>query len=233
MANDNTSVETPDKAPSEKDTLESVESSEPVNAAEDAETALEKRGSELIFGKYETLEAAQEAYGNIQARATKAEQAYKELKKELEGKSREEIKSLDYDKQLDYLVEKLHEAQDKLREFEDWKSSESQSAALESDAVAIKSFITKHPLLVETGLDEEFRLIATHPTMQDYTLESIYEARIRPKLEKLMGTKITTKERKLVGSSAKTGPDFKDVSSMSLAEYEKYRREIHASAGIK
>jgi hypothetical protein len=229
---DNTSVVDPQEgAPVNQDTATEETTNEPV-ATETESEALEKKEPELIFGKYKSIEDAQEAFGHIQARATKAEQSLKDLKKEMRGKTREEIKALDYDKQLEYLINKVQEYEDKMSEMSSEIEGESQDSS-QGDAKQIKTFISKHPLLAETGLDEEFELIATHPSMQEYTLESIYEVRIKPKLEKLMGTKITTKERKLVGSSSKPEPEFKDVSKMSNQEYEKHRSKIMATAGIK
>lgn len=226
---DNTSVVDPQEgAPVNQDTATEETTNEPV-ATETESEALEKKEPELIFGKYKSIEDAQEAFGHIQARATKAEQSLKDLKKEMRGKTREEIKALDYDKQLEYLIGKVQEYEDKMAEM----TEGAEEAKASGDAQEIKSFISKHPLLKETGLDEEFELIATHPSMQEYTLQSIFEVRMKPKLEKLMGTKITTKERKLVGSSSKPEPEFKDVSKMSNQEYEKHRSKIMATAGIK
>lgn len=225
---DNTSVVDPQEgAPVNQDTAAEETTNEPV-ATETESEGLEKKEPELIFGKYKSIEDAQEAFGHIQARATKAEQSLKDLKKEMRGKTQEEIKALDYDKQLEYLIGKVQEYEDKMAEM-----SEGAEEEQANDSQEIKNFISKNPLLKETGLDEEFELIATHPSMQEYTLQSIFEVRMKPKLEKLMGTKITTKERKLTGSSSKPEPQFTDVSKMSTADYEKDRAKIMAAAGIK
>lgn len=244
--NDNTSPEVKPEAPAEinsQETLEAALAEEPVNAEAKPEgepetnpeaPKLEKKDSELIFGKYKSLEAAQEAFGSIQARATKAEQAYKELKKQVEGKTKDELKAMDYDGQLAYITDAIQDYKTFKEELLGKLEAEQGIDSAKSDADSIDSFVSKHPLLAETGLDEEFKLIATHPAMQEYTLDSIYEVRIKPKLERLMGTKITTKERKLVGTTAKPEPNkFADVSKMTPSEYEKHRKSILAEAGIK
>jgi hypothetical protein len=70
--------------------------------------------------------------------------------------------------------------------------------------------------------------------MRDYSLESIFDARFKPKLEKLSGTKITTKERKVLSSKPiQEVNNFQDVSKMGKAEYEKHRQDIFKGVGIK
>jgi hypothetical protein len=230
---DNTSTEVVQEAPEiqDQETLETA-LQEPVQAAEVEEPPKEElQKNDKVFGKYNSLDDAQKAFSNIQARATKAEQQLKELQKTMASKTTEEIKSMDYEKQIEFLLGKIND-------YEDFKSdligklSEAEAESIQANETqAISDFVSKNPLLRETGLDEEFVLIATHPSMQEYTLESIYNSRIKPKLEKLMGTKISVKERKLVGTS-KPEEKFVDVSKMTPKEYEKHRQSILSSAGI-
>ena len=243
---DNTPAASEVQAPdiTNQETLDKALQAEPVTA--EAETEAVKEGTkaedkpelskkdDLILGKYKTLDDFKDAYANLQARSTKAEQALKELKKQMEGKTREEIKGLDYDKQFEFLLNKIQELEDFKAGIAERMEAETAQSVAQTEEQAIDAFIAKNPLLKETDLDEEFRLIATHPSMQEFTLDSIYNVRIAPKLEKLMGTKITTKERKLLGSTTKPEPaKFEDVSKMTPAEYEKNRQKILAEAGIK
>lgn len=244
---DNTSVgatvETPEIT--NQETLEQALRLEPVQAEskeeevqkeEEEEVQLRPKDNAKIFGKYNSIEDAQKAYSSIQARATKAEQALKDMQKTLSQKSAEELKTKGYDEQVSYLLEQIQD----LKSFKDEilnniqspeESEEPQSFV--SDEEEINSFIAKNPLLAETEFGEEFKLIATHPSMSSYTLDSIY-AKLKPKIEKNMGTKISVKERKLTSAKPEPTTDkFADVSNMSDAEYEKYKAEIFKGSGIK
>ena len=241
---DNTSPEVKREAPdiTNQETLDAALQAEPVKAEAENETPdnevkevkpdLIKK--ELILGKYKSVDDLSSAYTSLQSQYTKTQQEIKELKKTMDGKSREEIKTLDYDKQLDLLLNELQELKEFKSNILESIEKESESVAIQSEEQAINDFIEKNPLLKESGLDDEFRLIATHPSLKDYTLDSIYSVRILPKIEKLMGKKITVKERKLVGGTTVQEPKtFNDVSTLSADDYEKHRAEILAGAGIK
>lgn len=243
--NDNTSVGAEVQTPeiTNQETLEAAFNAEPVKAEVEQDKAakktpevkqeLEKKETGKIFGKYNSLEDAQEAYANIQARATRAEQALKELEARAATKTADELKAMDYDSQIQYLLGKVQDYDIFKAELASKMAESQQMSQAEQDKATIAEFVSKNPLLKETGLDEEFELIATHPSMQEYTLESIYNVKMKPKLEKLMGTKLSVKERKLTSTTQPPETNtFPDVSKMSAAEYEKHRAQILGSAGI-
>lgn len=194
---------------------------------------LEKKPEPQKFmGKYNSQSDFENAFKSLQAEYTQTSQKLKEYEKRMKEKELEDVKSLDYDQQMSVLLNRIQELeaqqQGQLSQFDQL----SQAAAMESDQQQLEEFIKKTPELVETGMDDLFRTIAQHPDMQQYTFDSIYTAKFKPKLDKLMGTRIKVKERPLKGSS-KAPEQPKDLQAMSLKEYEKNREQILKDAGIK
>lgn len=243
--NDNTSGNAEVEASgdiNDQNTLEQALAHEPVE--ETAETTEEaelqpkakEEKSELpepILGKYRTREDAEKAFAAIQATATKAQQELADLRREKQAAKFDKFKDLEYaDK------EAMQFTFDKIKELEDFRDNmllalqeSQQQQVVDSSLQEVEHFIEGNELLRESGLDEEFKLIATHPSMQEFTLESIYESRIRPKIEKLMGKKIRVTER---GVSESTAPErTKSLDDMSMDEYEANRNKLLQGAGIK
>lgn len=197
------------------------------------ETKQATEENKLLLGKYKSPEDLEKSYTHLQARATKAEQKLKELEAEAKKTKLEQLKSLDYDSQVQYLIERQQELEAQNEELRGVMSNATLEATAQSDAQAMESFISNTPELVETGMDELFRELAANPNYSKYTFESIYESRFKPKIEKLMGTKITVKNRPLKGKVDKLPEQPKRVSDMSMAEYEKERGKLLREAGIK
>lgn len=229
MQQDNTSTQVEELA-SQKDenTQETSEVVEPVSAeettGEDVNEQVEPQKSGKIFGKYQSLEDAKKGYANLTERARKAEEELKRLKSLEESKKFDELGNLPYDDQVKFLAEKLKEQEEFRRKLEEEMAEQSQEIQLVEDRKALETFISQNPILVETGLDEEFRLIATHPDMQEFTFESIYAKKLKPKLDKLMGTKLTVREKSLKGDVSIQKQ--KSIGEMSMAEYEANREKI-------
>jgi len=244
MLTDNTAVE-PSVVEAleikDQDTLDQALGNQeaPVNDAE--ETTDDKpdtpvsTGDQLILGKYKTVEDLEAAYKNIQSRATKAEQELKKFQKEKDSSQYDKVKQLDWEQQAEFYASKLKELEEWKSQFEESAQNKLAEQALASDEETMEKFISSNPILVETGMDEAFRLVATHPSMQEYSFDSIFDVKFKPKIEKLMGTKVTVKQKPLVGKKQTATSDngFGDVSTMSNAQYEKNREKILAEAGIK
>ncbi len=238
MAQDNTLVVEDDKASDVQDqkTLEEALTPEPVQADEEVpETKAETVEEYTFLSKYRSKEDAEKAFKNIQERATKAEQRLKEVQKEMSAKSMEEFKNMDYDAQIAFLLKRDQEREEALNALHSTVAEQAQM----SDSVAIDKFIKNDPLLKDTGLADEFRLLATHPDMKEYSLDSIYKTVFKPKIDKLMGTKITIKEKKILKNSEdKNIPQSEGftqdaIARMSPSAYEANREKILQSMGVR
>jgi hypothetical protein len=232
---DNTSIEETVEAPiTDQETLEAALNNEPVNAEDTAEQAEETEApKEKLLGKYESPEALAEAYKSLQSEFTKRNEELKSLREEQKKKEIEGLKTLGYDEQVEYLVNEQMRLKEELEAQKQQYSQVSQEALIEQDKKALEAFIASKPELVETGMDDIFRELATNPLLSQYTFDSIYDSKLKPKLEKLMGTKIRVKERPIKGQSKAPERSFDDVGQMSNAEYEKNRLQILREAGVR
>lgn len=236
---DNTSPQEVSEAPiTDQETLEkALADSEPIEAeeekAEEVEAAKTEEEPKMYLGKYKSPEDLAEAYRSLQGEFTKRNEELKTLREDKKKAELEGLKTLGYDEQVAYLVAELQRIKED-QEVQAQKYSEvSQEAVLAQDQKALEAFIASKPELVETGMDEIFRELATSPAYAEYTFESIYNARLKPKLEKLMGTKIRVRERPLKGTTKAPEKTLEDVSNLSKGDYEKNRLQILREAGIK
>lgn len=228
--------ETLDQALSQDEPAEEVEeSTEEANTEqlEEKPEQLEEKSEKLYMGKYRTEADMENAFKSIQAEYTKTSQELKQLRQEQKTKELESVKSLGYDEQMEVLLNRIQELEAQQGEQSTQYSELQEIAAMEQDAIELENFIKTRPELVETGMDDIFRTLAQHPDLRNYTFESIYNAKMKPKLEKLMGTKIKVKERPLHGQTKAPSKPTTDVSAMSPSEYEKHRATILQEAGIK
>lgn len=242
---DNTSTEAVQEAlVTDQATLEAaLAENEPVEVEETTEEAnpVEAKTEESpkpeepkkLLGKYDSADALAAAYKSLQAEFTKRSEELKAIKAEQKQKELEGIKTLGYDEQVSYLVSELQRLKDEQENQKNQFSQVNQEAIIEQDKNNLEAFIASKPELVETGMDDIFRELATSPTYAEYTFDSIFESRFKPKLDKLMGTKIRVKERPLKGQSKAPDRSFDDVSSLGKGEYEKNRLQILREAGIR
>lgn len=224
----------------DQETLDAVLAQKPVKeevAEEETSESLEEEvqtketNEGKVFGKYANVLEAEKAFKEMQARATKAEQAIKEIeRKTLSEKSLAELQNMDYDEKLEYLLKRDIDRETLLQEF---KSKLEPEYSPDDDSTAMDKYIGQNRMLREYGLDEIFREIASKPEYREYTFESIYEAKIKPMIQKVGGTKIKVKEKPIMGNSSVPTESFGDVSKMSDAQYEKHRLEILRSAGVR
>lgn len=210
-----------------EDTQPTQDGAEPITSEEstsEADSTESQPKSEKIFGKYQTLEEAKKGYAHLTDRARRAEQELKALKAQQESKKYDDLGSLTYDEQVKFLADKLKEQEAFKAKLEEEMEAQSYEIQIAEDRKALEKFIAKNPILTDIGLDEEFRLIATHPDMVEFTFESIFEKKLKPKIEKIMGTKITVREKPLKGGINPS--PRKSIDEMSLEEYEANRAEI-------
>lgn len=233
MADDNTPVVEAPKASeiTDQNTLEeALKPTEPVEEVQEEAPKVEE--PKKFLGKYKSEEDAQKAFANIQERARKAEEQLKVFKTEMSAKQKEEFSKMDYEKQMEFLLERNKEQEEKLNSiYSALNEQASQSGEQELD-----KFIAAEPLIKGTGLENEFRLLATHPELEGYTLESIFNTMLKPKVEKIMGTKIKVKERKILSDDNTPQADKyspENVAKMSPAEYEKNRENILRANGVR
>lgn len=219
-----------DVTPAETETSDDI-TSEPQK--EEAEEKQEKE--ELLLGKYKSVDDLKSGYNSLRDQHRKATEQLKELKQQLEGREIEKLKGASYDEQLDYLLNEIKAVKEFKETLTSQLQGQSEEIAVQQDLASIDDFIASNPVLKSTpSLAKQFRKVATHPDMQEYTLDSIYNVEIDPLVKELQGTKITTRERKVLSSKpAQVTNNFADVSKMSKSEYEKYRQEIFKTSGIK
>lgn len=197
---------------------------------EESKEPKEPEKKEKILGKYGNTDDLVNAYTSLQTEFNKRNEELKKLKTSLKEKERESIQSLGYDEQVKYLVDRITELEAQQEEKQNEAMQYSMEALHQQDMQNLNSFISKTPELVETGFDDLFKEIALRPEYREYSFESIYNTLLKPKIEKLMGTKVKTKERLIKGQAKqeRTG----DLSDVSKSEYEKNRLDYLREAGI-
>ena len=224
-----TNQETLEAALAEPITTEEVE-----EATKTEEVTTEtKPETKIYLGKYKSPDDLAEAYRSLQAEFTKRNTELKTIKDNAKKQEVENLKSLGYDEQVNYLVAEIQRLKDQQEEQTQQSQLSSQEAQIEQDKNSLEAFIASKPELVETGMDDIFRELALSPNYAEYTFDSIFESRLKPKLDKLMGTKVTVRERPLKGSTKAVDKTYDNVSSISKGEYEKNRIQIMREAGIK
>lgn len=222
---DNTSVAQDQDASAMQNTVEDQSVKEPVRKGEtsqEGEKAELKKKEFNFLGKYSSEEEAHKAFAAVQERARKAEEQLKEMKTEMSAREIQEFNKMDYEQQMNFLLKRNKEQEEALSQVLSVISTQAQ----QSDEQGIGKFIQSQPLLSETGLENEFKLLATHPDLKEYTLDSIFNTLLKPKIEKIMGTKIRIKEKRISTDTETAQQDFADVSKMPMDEYEKHRVEI-------
>jgi len=212
-------------------TNESVEVEEPVEETKVEETPKEE--PKKILGKYNTTDDLANAYKSLQSEFTKRNEELKTLKAQQKQKELDGVKTLGYDEQVAYLISEIQRLKDEQDEQKQKFQQVDQETMIEQDRKALESFIASKPELLETGMDDIFRELATNPNYAEYTFESIYEARLKPKLDKLMGVKVRVKDRPLKGQTKTPDKTYDDVGKISKGEYEANRLQIMREAGIK
>jgi|GEM_PF-6789892 hypothetical protein len=223
-----------DQAPIiDQDTLEQALSAPVEEKQPEPEVAepTTKQDERLYLGKYKSPEELEKGYTNLQARATKAEQKLKELEAEAKKAKLESIKGLGYDEQVQFLMERITDMETQNNELRGLMLQSTEEATAQSDFQQMETFIKSKPELVETGMDKIFREYAQHPDLKQVTFESIYNDRFAPAINKLMGTKVSVKERPIRSESKKVDAPV-DISRMSNTEYEKHRVKLLRDAGI-
>jgi len=237
---DNANVQAPEIR--DQETLERALNAEPVEegeVAEEVDTDVEgseeesSEDSEPIMGKYKDISELEKAHKALQAEFTKRNEALKELQEKARKAERENLKSLDYDEQVAYLVDELNRVQDELEAQKKTHEEITAESMIESDRQALESFIKKTPALVETGMDDIFRELAASEKYQQYTFASIYNSLMKPKIESLMGTKVRTKTKTIKKTQSKPDVAYENVEQLGKQDYEANREQILREAGIR
>jgi hypothetical protein len=181
---------------------------------------------------FPSLAEAERAYKELQKSATQAAQKLKAVEAQIKAEqTKAEFKNLDPDEKMDRLAELVLQrdlAQDEVVETEE-ALDEYDAAA---DYTAVQQYTSKHPVLAEyPELAEQFIELAT-TKYKEYTLDSLYNVKFKPLIEKLSGKKVVVKN-KVVGN-AKQANTFtaEAIRKMSPAEYEKHRDAILKSYGV-
>lgn len=210
--------------PSEEVAQEPIES----QASEPSEPELElvkKEEPQKYFGRFDSIEAAEKSYKEMQA-------AYQKMKEDLKGAQKaqqdaqlKQLDSMDYDDKVAYLAQQLQSVQEQLSQTAQQNEAVTATIAQEYEQKEISDYVAGNPLLKESGMDDLFLETAMLPQYREYTLESIFNVKFKPKIEKLMGKKIKVKEKPLVGST-KIDEQPKNALDMSRQDYEKNRDKI-------
>jgi hypothetical protein len=220
---------------SNQETLEAA-LAEPIEAEVAANTEEVKTVEpepKMYLGKYKSPDDLAEAYRSLQSEFTKRNEELKTIRANAKKQEVENLKSLGYDEQVQYLVDEIQRLKDQQEEQTQQVQLSSQEAQINQDKQSLEAFIASKPELIETGMDDIFRELALSPNYAEYTFDSIFDSRLKPKLEKLMGTKVSVRERPLKGQTKSPEKSYENVGSISKSEYEKNRIQIMREAGIK
>lgn len=174
---------------------------------------------------------AERTFKEMQSRVTKVEQKFSDMEKQaLRAEERKKLTAMTDEEKLNYLADKILENQYQAEVDEAEPETGFDTA---SDSAQISKFVNSKPEIAQYGLEDLFESIAQSDKFREYTLESIYEVQFKPMLEKLAGTKVTTKKRKLSKSKSKAPATGKKVRDMSNADYLANREQILRDMGMK
>lgn len=232
MSGDSTLVPRSEEAssgPLDQEKLNELLGNEPIEEEETEEEELEplelKKAPDAptkYFGRFDSLEAAEKSYKDIQTAYQKAKDELKAVRQENEKSQHERFESLDYDEQVKVLAKQIADLQGQI--------AETSSSSAERE---VANYVESNAMLKESGFSEVFTELALSPKYRDYTLESVFQTVFKPRIEGVMSKKIRVKENKIKGFSEPDELSLDDVSGLSEDDYLKKRAKIFKAAGVK
>lgn len=207
------------------DEMESDEEIEEADEVETDEDTDEETPEVYTFAgrEFSSREEAERAYKEMQADSTKAKQQLAKVEKQIKNEMlKAELQGLDPEERITRLTDLMFEKEQLEEEIE----VAEESAPIADDTAEAKAYVKGHPILRQfPELAEQFVDLAT-TKYQNYKLDSIFEAKFKPLIERLAGKKVVVKKKVSSGGGSSTGLSDEVISNMKPAEYEKRREEI-------
>lgn len=183
---------------------------------------------------------------------------YDKLSKELkdmkaQAKSAEvkaKLSEMDYDQKIEYLADEQAKRDQLQEELQSNLQRQAEQETVQADNSVLEDFISsdKELQLLGPEVQRMFKAIASSNEFVDPALAGGQEVKwkevklddikthfFKPLLDKLSGTKITVKERKVRSESSSVADDTltpERISKMSAKEYEKNRDKILRASGV-
>jgi hypothetical protein len=211
-------------APTE-DEVESTEEIEEVDETEaDEDTDVETPEVYSFAGReFSSMEEAERAYKEMQADSTKAKQQLAKVEKQIKNEMlKAELQELDPEERITRLTDLMLEKEQLEEEIEETE----ESAPITDDTEEVEAFAKGHPILRQfPELAEQFVILAS-TEYKNYKLDSIYDTKFKPLIDRLAGKKVTVKTKVSSGKTSGSGLSEEMIKGMKPAEYEKRRDEI-------
>lgn len=221
MDNDNT-VEY--IAPME-DEAELTDESEEVDEVESEEDTDVETPEVFTFAgrEFSSMEEAERAYKEMQADSTKAKQQLAKVEKQIKNEMlKAELQDLEPEERIARLTDLMLEKEQLEEEIEETE----ESAPVADDTAEVEAYVNGHPILRQfPELAEQFVSLATNQ-FKNYKLDSIFDAKFKPLIDRLAGKKVTVKTKVSSGKATGSGLSDEVIKAMKPAEYEKRRDEI-------
>lgn len=221
MDNDNT-VEY--IAPME-DEAELVGESEEVDEVEsDEDTDVETPEVFTFAGRdFPSREEAERAYKEMQADSTRAKQQLAKVEKQIKNEMlKAELSDLEPEERIARLTDLMLEKEQLEEEIE----VAEESAPIVDDTEEVEAYAKGHPILRQfPELAEQFVILAS-TQYKNYKLDSIFDTKFKPLIDRLAGKKVTVKTKVSSGKATGSGLSDEVIKAMKPAEYEKRRDEI-------
>lgn len=219
MDNDNT-VEY--IAPAEEE-IESTE--EEVDEVEtDEDTDVETPEVFTFAGReFSSQEEAERAYKEMQADSTRAKQQLAKVEKQIKNEIlKAELSELEPEERIARLTDLMLEKEQLEEEIEEAE----ESAPIANDTAEVEAYVKGHPILRQfPELAEQFIDLAS-TKYKNYKLDSIFDTKFKPLIDRLAGKKVVVKTKVSSGKATGSGLSDEIIKAMKPAEYEKRRDEI-------
>jgi hypothetical protein len=221
MDNDNT-VEYIAPMEDEIELADESEEADEVEAEED--TDVETPEVFTFAGRqFSSMEEAERAYKEMQADSTKSKQQLAKVEKQIKNEMlKAELQGLDPEERIARLTDFMLGQE----ELEEEVEVAEESAPEADDTAEVEAFAKGHPILRQfPELQEQFVILASNQ-YKGYTLDSIFDSKFKPLIDRLAGKKVTVKTKVSGGKASGTGLSDEVIQKMKPAEYEKRREEI-------
>lgn len=205
---------------------EEVESTEEVDEVEtDEDTDVETPEVFTFAGKdYSSFAEAEKAHKEMQQRSVRAEQKLSKVEKQIKNEMlKAELQELDPEERIARLTDLMLGKEQLEEEIE----VAEESAPIADDTAEVEAYVKGHPILRQfPELAEQFIDLASTTKYKNYKLDSIFETKFKPLIDRLAGKKVTVKTKVSSGKATGSGLTLEKIQAMKPAEYEKNREEI-------
>lgn len=173
--------------------------------------------------QFSSMEEAERAYKEMQADSTKSKQQLAKVEKQIKNEMlKAELSELEPEERIARLTDFMLGQEELEEEIE----ATEESAPEADDTEEVEAFAKGHPILRQfPELAEQFVILATNQ-YKGYKLDSIFDAKFKPLIDRLAGKKVVVKTKVSSGKASGTGLSDEVIQKMKPAEYESRRDEI-------